>query len=328
MSNYKVVLTDNIFPDLEIEKHMLAEVGADLVLVPPGADLSDYVSDADVVVNTYVKVSADVIERMENCKMVIRTGIGVDTIDVDACTKKGILVSNVPHYCSNEVATHMMALMLAVTRKLKLLDNCVSGGVWDVKRSMPMFSLEDKTLGLVGFGKIPRLIIEKARAFGMRIVAYDPFVSKADMSACYAKKVSLDELVAQSDVVSLHCPLNADTRGMIDLDVFRKMKRSAFLINVARGPIVNEADLVTALSEGLIAGAGLDVLTENAIDPDNPLLQFEQVIITPHCAWYSEESIVRRRTQTMESVVAVLKGDYPPTVCNPAVKDPLHAKIM
>ena len=274
-------------------------------------------ADADVVVNTYAKVTADVVARMEKCKMVIRNGIGVDTIDVEACTQKGIIVSNVPHYCSDEVATHMMALMLAVTRKLKMLDNSVSGGVWDVKRAMPLFSLEDKTLGLVGFGKIPRLLIEKARVFGMRIIAYDPYVSKADMSACHAKKVSFEELIAQSDVVSLHCPLNKDTRNMFNMDVFRKMKRGAYLINVARGPIINEADLVTALEEGIIAGAGLDLLTENAVDVNNPLLKFEQVIITPHCAWYSEESIIRRRTQTMESVVAVLQGGEPMSVCNP-----------
>ena len=316
MALYKVVLTDNIFPDLEIEKNMLDKVGAELVLVPPGDNICDYVADADVVVNTYAKVTADVVNRMQKCKMVIRNGIGVDTIDVDACTRKGIIVSNVPHYCSDEVATHTMALMLAVTRKLKALDNSVSRGQWDVKRAMPLFSLEDKTLGLIGFGKIPRLIIEKARVFGMRVIAYDPYISKADMNACHAKKVSLDDLLAQSDVVSLHCPLNESTRNMIDLAAFKKMKSSAYLINVARGPIVNEADLVTALEEGLIAGAGLDLLTENAVDVNNPLLKFEQVIITPHCAWYSEESIIRRRTQTMENVVAVLQGGMPMSLCN------------
>lgn len=318
MFDYKVVMTDNIFPDLEIERRMLSAVNAEFILVPKGEDIGSYTADADVVVNTYARVTADIIARMEKCRMVIRNGIGVDTIDVRACTEKGIMVANVPHYCSDEVSTHTMALILALTRKLKPMNCAVSRGVWDVKQAMPMYSLKDKVLGLVGFGKIPRLVVEKARVFDMKVIAYDPFVSEADMGACYVEKVSMEELTAKSDVISIHCPLNDKTRNTFNMDVFRRMKPTAYLINAARAPIVNEPDLIAALQQGMIAGAGLDLLADNGADADNPLLHMEQVIVTPHSAWYSEESIVRRRTQTMESVIAVLQGDEPPALCNRA----------
>ena len=170
----------------------------------------------------------------------------------------------------------------------------------------------------MGVGKIPRLVVEKARVFDMKVIAYDPFVSEADMDACYVEKVSMEELTAKSDVISIHCPLNDKTRNTFNMDVFRRMKPTAYLINAARAPIVNEPDLVAALQQGMIAGAGLDLLADNGADADNPLLHMEQVIVTPHSAWYSEESIVRRRTQTMESVIAVLQGGEPPALCNRA----------
>ena len=316
MSTFKVVLTDNIFPDLDIEKKMLSKVDAELVLAKDLADLAEQVKDADAVINTYIQMKPELIDGMSKCRLIIRNGIGVNTIDVDTCNKKGIMVANIPTYCLDEVATHAVALMLTLNRKISILDKSVHAGVWDVKKATPVTSLQESTLGLVGFGKIPRLVCEKARAFGMQVVAYDPYVDAEGAREAGARKVELDELITTSDYISIHCPLTPDTRGMFNYEAFTAMKESAYIINTARGPIINEPDLVRALEDGQIAGAGLDVLMEDKISLDNPLLKFDNVIITPHAAWYSEESILRRRTQTVESVIEVLEGREPHSFLN------------
>ena len=320
MAKFKVVLTDNIFTDLENERKMLAEADAELIIVPAGEDIIPYVKDADAVIDTYVKITEEIVEHMEKCQLVIRNGIGLDTIDVEACTKKGIMVSNIPHYCSDEASTHTMALMLATVRKLKLLNKSVNNGKWDVKVGIPIYSLLEKTLGLVGFGKIPRLVAEKARAFGLNIVAYDPFVSKEDMGACFVRKVELEDLVKESDIISLHTPLTKETYEMFDINMFEKMKTTAYIINTSRGPVIKEEDLIYALENHMIAGAGLDLLTKDALDSENPLLKMDNVIITPHAAWYSEESTIRRKTQMIESVISVLQGGKPAVLCNNPIK--------
>jgi D-3-phosphoglycerate dehydrogenase / 2-oxoglutarate reductase len=311
MAKHKVVLTDNIFPDLDIERELLDKAGADLIEIKNGIGLEKEVEDADAVINTYAQVPAELIGKMEKCKLIIRNGIGVNTIDVDACNKKGIMVANIPTYCLDEVATHAMALLLALNRKILPLDKSVHGGTWDVKKATPVYALPEKTLGLVGFGKIPRMVHEKAKAFGMKVIIFDPYVSKEDAANAGARKVEIQELIAESDYISIHCPLTPETRGMFNYEAFCSMKKTAYIINTARGPIVNEPDLARALEEGEIAGAGLDVLMKDEVSLDNPLLKFDNVIITPHAAWYSEESIVRRRVQTVESVIEVLQGREP-----------------
>lgn len=311
MAKFKVVLTDNIFPDLDVERKLLDKVDAELVEIKNGEGLEEAVADADAVINTYAQVPGELIEKMRKCKLIIRNGIGVNTIDVDTCNKKGIMVANIPTYCLDEVATHAVADMLALNRKLLKMDASVRNGVWDVKQAMPVYSLQEKTLGLVGFGKIPRLVNEKAKAFGMKVITYDPYLTAEQAAEAGARKVELEELISESDYISIHCPLTPETRGMFNYEAFTKMKSTAYLINTARGPIINEPDLVKALEEGEIAGAGLDVLMEDKVSLDNPLLKFDNVILTPHSAWYSEESIVRRRTQTVESVIEVLEGREP-----------------
>jgi D-3-phosphoglycerate dehydrogenase / 2-oxoglutarate reductase len=311
MSSFKVVLTDNIFPDLDIEREMLARVDAELIEVTDLATLADEVKDADAVINTYAQLDAEIIGGMKKCRMIIRNGIGVNTIDVDACNKKGIMVGNIPTYCIEEVATHAIALMLTLNRKLFLYNKSVRSGVWDVKKGTPIQSVVGATLGLVGFGRIPRLINERALALGMKVLAYDPFVSAEDAAAVGATKAEIDELISDSDVISIHCPLTPDTRGMFNYEAFKAMKGSAYIINTARGPVINEADLVRALEENLIGGAGLDVLMEDRGHEEHPLYAFDNVIITPHAAWYSEQSILRRRTQTVDSVLEVLQDREP-----------------
>lgn len=316
MSTFKIVLTDNIFPDLIIEREMLAKVDAELIEVTDPSKLAEEVKDADAVINTYAELTADIIGGMQKCRLIIRNGIGVNTIDVDACNENGIMVGNIPTYCIEEVATHAIALMLTLNRKLFLYNDSVRSGVWDVKKGSPIQSVVGATLGLVGFGRIPRLINERALALGMKVLAYDPFVSAEDAAAVGAQKAEIDEVISDSDFISIHCPLTPDTRGMFNYEAFKAMKDSAYLINTARGPVINEPDLVRALEENLIGGAGLDVLMEDRGQTDHPLYAFDNVIITPHAAWYSEQSILRRRTQTVESVMEVLQDREPHSYLN------------
>jgi D-3-phosphoglycerate dehydrogenase len=316
MSTFKVVLTDNIFPDLIIEREMLAKVDAELVEVTDPSKLGEEVKDADAVINTYAELTADIIGGMQKCRLIIRNGIGVNTIDVDACNENGIMVGNIPTYCIEEVATHAISLMLTLNRKIFLYNNSVRSGVWDVKKGSPIQSVVGATLGLVGFGRIPRLINERALALGMKVLAYDPFVSAEDAAAVGAQKAEIDEVISESDFISIHCPLTPDTRGMFNYEAFTAMKDSAYLINTARGPVINEPDLVRALEENLIGGAGLDVLMEDRGQIDHPLYAFDNVIITPHAAWYSEQSILRRRTQTVDSVMEVLQDREPHSFLN------------
>jgi len=318
MTRFKVVLTDNIFPDLDIEREMLGKVDAELVEVTDPAHVADEVKDADAVINTYAQMTPEIIGGMEKCRLIIRNGIGVNTIDVDACNAKGIMVGNIPDYCIEEVATHAISLLLTLNRKTVLYNRTVREGIWDVKEGMPINSVVGATLGLIGFGRIPRLVNERAKALGMNVLAHDPFVAAESVAEAGATKAEMDQILAESDFISIHCPLTEETRGMFDYAVFAAMKDSAYLINTARGPIVNEPDLVRALAEGLIGGAGLDVLMEDRGQAEHPLYKFENCIITPHAAWYSETSILRRRTQTVESVIEVLEGREPHSLLNRA----------
>ena len=312
MSKFKVVLTDNIFPDLIIEREMLDKIDAELVEVTDLATLADEVKDADAVINTYAQMTPEIIGGMEKCKLIIRNGIGVNTIDQDACNAKGIMIANIPTYCIEEVATHAISLMLTLNRKLFQYNASVRSGVWDVKVGNPIQSVVGATLGLVGFGRIPRLINDRAQALGMNVLAFDPFLSAEQVAETGATKAEMEQILAESDFISIHSPLTPDTRGMFNYEAFQKMKDDAYLINTARGPIVNEEDLARALKDGIIGGAGLDVLMEDKGHKEHILYEFDNVIITPHAGWYSETSIIRRRTQTVDSVIEVLNGSGEP----------------
>ena len=316
MAKFKVVLTDNIFPDLIIERKMLAEIDAEFIEVTDPAKLKEECSDADAVVNTYLQMTGDIINSTKKCKLIIRNGIGVNTIDVEACNAKGIMVANIPTYCLDEVATHAFALLLTAARKITMLQDSVKQGIWDVKKAIPVFSLQNKILGLAGFGKIPRLVSERAKPFGLKVIIYDPYVTQEMAKEAGVQKAELDELLTKSDFISIHCPLTPETKNMFNKETFKKMKKSAFIINTARGPVINEPDLVNALNEGQLAGAALDVLEKDDVDINNPLLKMDNVIITPHTAWYSEESMMKRRVQTIENVISVLKGGEPESLVN------------
>ncbi len=313
MSQYRVVVTDYVFPHLETERSILGEIGADLVAMQARseAELAEAVEPADGLLVCYAPVTRRVIERAQRCRVIARYGIGVDNVDVAAATERGIVVTNVPDYCVEEVSDHALALLLACARKVALLDRGVRAGRWEARDAVPIRRLRGQVLGLVGFGKIPRLLAAKARALGLAVLACDPYLDAATCEAHGARKVELGELLDQADFVSVHAPLTPQTRGLIGEAELRRMKPTAYLINTARGPIVQEAALLRALEEGWIAGAALDVLESEPPPAGHPLLRAPQVVLTPHVAFYSEESLQELQRKAAEEVARVLTGQPP-----------------
>jgi D-3-phosphoglycerate dehydrogenase / 2-oxoglutarate reductase len=315
----KVVLTDYVWESLEVEKNTLAGVAEIVPLQTKKPDeFIGQAGDCDALLNTYAgPITADVMARMPKCKIIARYGIGVDTIDLDAATAAGIIVTNNPTYCIEEVAEHTMALLLACARKVVFYDRLVRGGRWEVPPGKPLFRLAGSTLGLVGYGNIARQVAVRAAAFGMNVLYSDPFVKNATPPA---RSVTLDALLGESDFVSLHPPLTRETRGMIGDDAFSKMKRTSWLINCARGPIVNTDALVRALDARKIAGAALDTTDPEPLPNPHPLRNRDNVIINPHVAWYSEKAMQGLQAGAPGEVRRVLSGEWPINVVNPAVK--------
>jgi D-3-phosphoglycerate dehydrogenase len=317
----KVVLTDYVWESLDVERKLL-EALADLVPLKtktPDEFMAE-AADCDALLNTYAgPITGEVMDRMPKCRIIARYGIGVDTIDLDAATRAGIIVTNNPTYCIDEVAEHTMALVLACARKVPLYDRLVRGGRWQVPPGKPMFRLSGRTLGLVGFGNIARQVAARAHAFGMRILYADPFVPEGRF-AVPGKKVELTELLKASDFVSLHPPLTRETRRMINDAALVRMKPSAFLINCSRGPVVDTDALVRALDDNRIAGCALDTVDPEPLADPHPLRGRANVIITPHVAWYSEQSMIGLQSGAPNEVRRVLTGEWPVNVVNQEVK--------
>lgn len=332
---YKVVRTSTI--QLEFDNTSFREIGAEVSLVPcqTEADIVAAAQDADAVIAALTRqpFSRKVLERLTKCRMVITPSIGYDYIDVKAATELGICVANVPDYCIEEVADHAMAMLLACARKLLPLNQAVRDGKWDSvmrPKIMEMWKniprLRGKTLGLIAFGNIARSLVPKAQAFGMKVISYDPYASAELAGGLGVELVDLDSLLRQSDFVSVHAPLNDSTSRMLGIEQFKQMKPTAYIINAARGAIINEADLCTALASGYIAGAGLDVTDPEPITPDSPLLRMDNVIITAHSAASSDESLAELRARPGVEVLKVLQGEWPRGLVNPKVKEAFATK--
>jgi D-3-phosphoglycerate dehydrogenase len=305
-----VVVSDSVFPDLDPARGVLSKIGAELQLAPestPEAILR-IATNADAILVTYAKISAEMIRQLTRCRVISRFGIGVDNVDLEAATSAGIVVTKVPDYCIDEVSDHAMALLLALVRKIPFADAQVRSGRWQMHAVVPIHRLRGSVLGLAGFGRIPQLVAPKAQAFGLRVVAHDPFVPAAVFGAAGVESVGFSELLGLSDYVSVHTPLMPETRGLFGADAFAQMKPTAYLVNTARGPIVDEAALARALDAGRLAGAALDVM-EQEPPVNSPLVGRDNVIITPHTSFYSEESLVDLQTRAAEEVVRVLSGE-------------------
>jgi D-3-phosphoglycerate dehydrogenase / 2-oxoglutarate reductase len=320
MQQTQIAVLDSPFPNLNPVREVLAEVNAEIRLARDSTAeaILDVARTADAVLVTYAKVTAEMIRQLQRCRIISRMGIGVDNLDIAAATAAGIVVTRVPDYCIDEVSDHALALLLALVRKIPFANSLAHGGRWEMSAVVPIHRLRGKTLGLVGFGQIPQLVAPKAKAFGLQIVASDPYVSQEVLSRAGVKRVEFAELVKESDYISIHVPLTADTHHLFNTDVLRQMKSTAYLINTARGPIVDEGDLADALAQGRLAGAALDVL-EREPPVSSPLLGRDDVILTPHTGFYSEESLIELQTKAAEEVVRILSGQVPRNPVNPEV---------
>lgn len=317
----KVVVTDYVWESLDVERNILAGLAS---LVPMQTkkpeDFLAQAADCDALLNTYAgPITTEVIAKMPKCRIIARYGIGVDTIDLDAATAAGIIVTNNPSYCIEEVAEDAMALLLASARKVALFDRMVRAGRWEVTPGKPIFRVAGSTLGLLGFGNIARQVAIRAAAFGMRVLFSDPFIEQGQFDAP-GTKVEFDEMLRESDFVSLHPPLTPKTRQMMNDAAFAQMKKTAYLINCSRGPVVDTEALVRALDAKTIAGCALDTTDPEPLPNPHPLRDRENVIINPHAAWYSEKAMAGLQAGAPNEVRRVLSGEWPLNVVNPAVK--------
>src|SRR5438045_2584429 len=311
----KVVLTDYVWDSLEVEQKALEGL-ADLVALRAKTpdEFLDEAADCDALLNTYAgPITARVMERMPKCKIIARYGIGVDTIDVDAATAAGIIVTNNPTYCIEEVAEHTMALLLACARKVPFYDRMVRAGKWAVPPGKPIFRLAGQTLGPVGFGRSGQNVAARAAAFGMRILVYDPYLP--------GEGTDLQTLLRSSDFVSLHPPLTPQTRRLIGDADLRLMKPTAYLVNCARGPVIDTDALVRALDAGNIAGCALDTTDPEPLQDPHPLRGRETVTREPHRPWSRRETLRGLQAGAPSEVHRVLTGTWPVNVVNRAVKE-------
>jgi D-3-phosphoglycerate dehydrogenase len=307
-----IAVADSPFVNLQPTEKVLASLDADIQIAKqttPEAIL-EIAREADGLMVTFANISKEIIQGLERCKVIGRYGIGVDNIDLDAATEAGIQVCYVPDYCQDEVSDHAMTLLVSLARKITYSNSLVQQGRWDAKAVAPMYRLRGRTLGLVGLGQIPQSVVPKAQAFGLNVIASDPFVPEEVAKNFDVELVDFDSLLERSDYISVHAPLTDKTHHLFSKDAFQKMKPEALLINTARGPLVDDQALADALDDGQIGGAALDVLP---IEPpvDSPLLNRDNVIITPHTAFYSVEALVDLQTKAAEDVVSVLNGQTP-----------------
>jgi D-3-phosphoglycerate dehydrogenase len=317
---HTVVVTDHDFADLSIERSLLDGV-AEVVELAAGTeenadDAVEMLAEADAVVNLRYELDADDIAALGDARVIARYGIGVDNVDVDAAADRGIPVTNVPEYCLEEVSTHAITLMLSLARSVPRYDRSVERGEWDREVGAPVHRFSTQTVGVLGYGAIGREVGARAAALGADVLATDPFLSAADLDDDPADLVEFTDLLDRSDFVTVHSPLTDDTRGMLDAEAFARMKDSASLVNVARGPIVDGEALLGALDAGEIAGAGLDVFPDEPPAEDDPLRDHDRVVATPHVAWYSEEANQERRRTVAEIVRSALEGENIPNVVN------------
>jgi D-3-phosphoglycerate dehydrogenase len=265
----------------------------------------------------------EVFANAPKLKAVIRYGVGVDTIDLDAATRHGVMVGHLPDFCIREVANHALVLLLACAKKVREHDHVLRTKGWAASKAIqkPMGPIHGETAGLIAFGNISRALAKRLQALEMEVMAYDPFVPAETFAAAGVEAVSLDELAARSDYVSCHLPLNDKTRGMLGANLFGQMKPTAYFINTSRGAVVKEADLIAALAEGRIAGAGLDVFEAEPIDASHPFCQMDNVVLTPHTASYSDKTMEIQRRRIGKDALAVCRGGLPDFVANPQVLD-------
>jgi D-3-phosphoglycerate dehydrogenase len=323
MAPFKVVLTDFGDPDHSLEAGVLHGSGLDIDLIRlqtrEPAELIPVVADADALMVQWATINRTVIEALTRCKVISRYGIGVDMVDLQAAGEHGIPVANVPDFCMEEVSDSTIGFILDLNRRTFALDRYVRTGGWGSTRALPYWPpprLRGQILGIVGLGNIGRVVARKAGGLGLKLIGCDPYVAPEQAAELGVELVALDELLRSADYVTLHCPLNAETRGLIGAPQLALMKPTACLINMARGPVVVQAALYDALASHTILAAALDVLEQEPPQPDDPLLQLENVLITPHTSSGSVDSVLQLRRDTAQNVVDMLSGKLPRSIVN------------
>jgi D-3-phosphoglycerate dehydrogenase len=313
MNRTLIAVTDSPFPSLAPAAAALERVDPELRMAKSAAaeDILAVARDADAVLVTYAKLPGELLKELTRCRVIGRFGLGVDNIDIPTAAQLGITVTYVPDYCLREVSDHAMALLLALARKIAFSNSLVQSGRWEVPPVAPLRRLEGQVLGLIGFGNIPRAIAPKAKAFGLKVITHDPYVSADVVKAHGVEATSFEDLLGRSDFVSVHAPLLPATRGLMNAAAFARMKKGAFLVNTARGPLVDESALVVALDSGHLGGAALDVVTVEPLAGESQLLGRDNVILTPHTAFYSVEALEELQTKCASDVARVLSGEKP-----------------
>ncbi|MFD0715553.1 C-terminal binding protein [Paenibacillus sp. GCM10027626] len=314
----KVVVTDHGFPDLNIEKQVLADFDVELreYQCKSPDEVIHAAEHADAILTQWAPINADVVSSLQQCQAIVRYGIGVDNVDLEAAGARGIPVINVPDYALDEVADHAMALMISGARKLPQIRERINRGIWETNPCRPMYSLKGRVLGLAGFGNIARKVAARASAFGLQVIAYDPYVPEASFRSFNVRKTNWDSLLEQSDIISVHLPLTPDTKHLFRDEAFRRMKKGAFLVNTARGALVNTEDLILHLRSGHLSGAGLDVLEQEPVSAKSELLEVSTLVLTSHCAWYTEDALLRLKAFAAEEIARVFRGETPKHIAN------------
>jgi D-3-phosphoglycerate dehydrogenase len=323
-----VLITDYAWPSLGIERAILGALDAELLVAETGseAELVSLAPGADAILTNWAQVPEAALEAAPRCCIVARYGVGVDNIPVERATELGILVANVPDFCLDEVSDHALALLLACARRIVRFDRSTRAATWNLELAPGLPRLRGQTLGLVGFGNIARALVPKARGLGLRVLAYTPRLEGGSADGV-ERTAKLDRLLAESDYVSLHAPATPATRGLIGARELRAMKPTAYLINTSRGSLVDEEALVQVLREGWIAGAAIDVLVTEPPRPGHPLLALDNVIVTPHAAFYSDAAIEELQTKAAQNVAAALRGEIPATTINRVVLDQANLRL-
>jgi D-3-phosphoglycerate dehydrogenase len=320
---FLVVATDPRHKDFSVEREELAAVGAELKIEMCTTEeaVIEACKDADALLLTFAPIGRRAVAGLKRCRIIVRTGVGYDTIDVPAATERGIMVANVPDYCVGEVADHAMALMLCMARRICELDARMRAQGW-VRPPLPVPRLEGRALGIVGLGRIGGAVARRARGFGLRLLATDPYVSPEVFTEHGAEAASLPQLLAAADIVTLHTPLTAETRALIRADTLSLMKPTAILVNTARGGVVAADDLVRVLQEGKLAGAALDVFEDEPLPMDHAIRRAPNVLLTPHAAWYSVQAEPDLRRRSARIVARALAGENPASLLNPEALRP------
>lgn len=317
MSKFTVVVSNSRHDSYDIEREILAGADAELVLAncTSGEELLEEAKNADGILLDTVRMSAEIVRGLNKCRVINRYGVGYDSVDVSACTERGIQLTNVPDYCAQDVSDHALALLLSCLRQTALRDRLMRQGAWDIPGASRR--MEHAILGVIGMGRIGSALIKKVSGFGLsEVLVCDPGKSAGEVAALGAVKTGLDELLQKSDFISLHAPASDDTRGMINTRALSLMKNSAILINTSRGALVDDGALLAALQNGGIGFAGLDAHAAEPLPADSPYKKLDNVVLTDHNAYSSIESVRELKIKSARNVAAVLRGEKPPYCVN------------